>query len=125
MMRFEIVLMSLLLTSTTAVAGSRGTLRPEPQAPMLLDLGKLHLFHPPEASDPATRTALQPRQQDWSAHPALPNLSMGALRAQFGQDDNPWGHLQSYQSQLGGSAWEDQENRSRSAKLLFVWPTDK
>jgi hypothetical protein len=125
MMRFEIVVMSLLLASTVAVANPRGTLKPIPQAPVMLDLGKLHLFHPSEAPDPAAGAALQPKQQDWSAQGGLPNLSMGALRAQFGQDDNPWAHLQNYQSQLGGSAWEDQQNKSHSAKLLFVWPTDK
>lgn len=124
MMRFEIVLMSFLLASTAAVANPRGILKPVPQAPVLLDLGKLHLFRPPEAADPAG-TAAQPKQQDWSAQGGIPSLSMGALRAQFGQDDNPWAHLQNYQSQLGGSAWEDQQNKSRSAKLLFVWPTDK
>jgi hypothetical protein len=125
MMRSNIVFMSLLLATTAALANPRGVVKPVPQAPVLLDLGKLHLFRPPEAADPATGAAAQPKQQDWSAQRALPNLSMGALRAQFGQDDNPWEHLQNYQSQLGGSAWEDQQNRSHSAKLLFVWPTDK
>jgi hypothetical protein len=125
MMRFEFVLMSLLLASTTVVARPVGTVKPVPEPPVLLDLGKLHLFHLPDASDSATPTAAQPKQQDWSAQGGLPSLSVGALHAQFGQDDNPWAHLQNYQSELGGSAWEDQENRSRSAKLLFVWPTDK
>jgi hypothetical protein len=125
MMRFEIVLMSLLLAGSAAVANPRGTLKPVPQPPVLLDLGKLHLFHPPDASDSTPAAAGQPKQEDWSAQRGLPSLSLGALRAQFGQDDNPWAHLQTYQSQLGGSAWEDQENKSRSAKLLFVWPTDK
>lgn len=125
MMRFGIVFLSLVLASTAAVAHPRGSLKPVPQAPVLLDLGKLHLFHPPEASDTATATATQPKQQDWSVQRPLPSLSMGALHAQFGQDDNPWAHLQNYQSQLGGSAWEDQQNKSHSAKLMFVWPTDK
>jgi len=122
MMRFNIVLMSLLLASTTVVARQVSPVKPVPQPPVLLDLSKLHFFHPPEASETA---AAQPKQQDWSAQKPLPSLSVGALHAQFGQDDNPWAHLQSYQSQLGGSAWEDQQNKSHSAKLLFVWPTDK
>ncbi len=126
MMRLRVVVMSLLVASSAAVAHPRGETKAPPQSPVLLDLGKLHLFRPPEASDPA-EAAVQPKQQDWSASAqhALPNLSMGPLRAHFGQDDNPWAHLQNYQSQLGGSAWEDQQNRSHSAKLLFVWPTDK
>ncbi|HEX4157726.1 MAG TPA: hypothetical protein VHY79_04560 [Rhizomicrobium sp.] len=122
MMRLKIGLVSFLLVTTGAVAHPRGPVKPSPQAPVLLDLGKLHLFHLPEASDPATA---QPKREDWSAQRALPNLSMGALHAQFGQDDNPWAHLQNYQSQLGGSAWEDQQNKSHSAKLMFVWPTGK
>ena len=124
MMRLRIVLMSLAFASTSALANPHGLLKPVPQPPVLLDLGKLHLFHLPEAPDPAAAAA-GPKQQDWSAQRALPSLSVGALHAQFGQDDNPWAHLQSYQSQLGGSAWEDQQNKSHSAKLMFVWPTDK
>lgn len=123
MMRFGVVFLSLLLAGTAAVAHPRSSLKPVPQPPVLLDLGKLHLFRPPETSDTATAAAA-PKQEDWSAHP-LPSLSMGALHAQFGQDDNPWAHLQNYQTQLGGSAWEDQQNKSHSAKLMFVWPTDK
>jgi hypothetical protein len=125
MMRFEIVFISLVLASTTAVANPRGTLKPVPQPPVLLDLGQLHLFHLPDASNAATAASAQAKQEDWSAQRQLPSLSSGPLRAQFGEDDNPWAHLQGYQSQLGGSAWEDQENKSRSAKLLFVWPTEK
>jgi hypothetical protein len=129
MMRFGIVLMSLLLAGTAAFARPRGEAKPVPQPPVLLDLGKLHLFHLPDASDSIvpSASAAEPRHEDWSQQPQQPvsGLSMGPLHAQFGQDDNPWAHLQSYQSQLGGSAWEDQESKSRSAKLLFVWPTDK
>ena len=125
MMRFNFVLVSLLLAGTAVAAHPRSTTKAEPQPPVLLDLGKLHLFRPPEAADPATAAPAQPKQEEWSAQRALPNLSMGALHAQFGQDDNPWAHLQSYQTQLGGSAWEDQQNKSHSAKLMFVWPTDK
>jgi hypothetical protein len=125
MMRFKIGVVCLLLIGTGAFAHPRGLVKPAPQAPVLLDLGKLHLFHLPGTSDPSANAAAQPKQEDWSAQRALPNLSVGALHAQFGQDDNPWAHLQNYQSQLGGSAWEDQQNKSHSAKLMFVWPTEK
>ncbi|HEY3638945.1 MAG TPA: hypothetical protein VGK90_12425 [Rhizomicrobium sp.] len=123
-MRFKIVLMSLLLTGS-AFAHPRSEKQPVPQAPVLLDLGKLHLFHAPEAPDPSNSAAAQPKQEDWSVQRPLPSLSVGTLHATFGRDDDPWANLQSYNSQLGGSAWQDQESRSRSAKLLFVWPTDK
>lgn len=122
-MRLQVVLTSLFLASSAAIAHPRTPVKPAPPAPVLLDLGKLHLFHQPEAAEAAG--AVQPKQEDWSAQRALPSLSMGALHAQFGQDDNPWAHLQNYQSQLGGSAWEDQQNKSHSAKLMFVWPTEK
>jgi hypothetical protein len=122
-MRFKIVLISLVLASSAAVAHPRTQAKPIPQGPVLLDLGKLHLFHSPGADSSAA--AVEPKQEDWSAQRSLPSLSMGHLQAHFGQDDNPWANLKSYQSQLGGSAWEDQQNKSHSAKLLFVWPTDK
>ena len=124
MIRFKFVLICLALASSAAVANPRAPLKPAPQVPVMLDLGKLHLFHLPQASESAAAAA-QPRQEDWSAQKALPSLSMGTLHAQFGQDDNPWGHLQNYQSELGGSAWEDLQNKSHSAKLMFVWPTGK
>jgi hypothetical protein len=126
MMRFYIVLMSLLLAGTAAIAHPRDSVKPVPQPPMLLDLGKLHLFHlPGTAPDSATPGAERPAHEDWSQQQQPLPLSMGPLRAQFGEDDDPWAHLHSYESQLGGSATEDQRNKSRSAKLLFVWPTDK
>jgi hypothetical protein len=125
MMRFQIVCMSLLFVGTSAIAHPRDNGKPAPQPPVLLDLGKLHLFHLPGAPDSAPPGTTQPAQQDWTQQQPLPSLSMGPLHAQFGEDDNPWAHLQGYESQLGGSVWEDEQNKSRSAKLLFVWPTDK
>ncbi|HEX4079665.1 MAG TPA: hypothetical protein VHX61_12425 [Rhizomicrobium sp.] len=130
MMRFNVVLAALLLVTTAVMARSlrldKGM--PPSQGPVLLDLNSLHLhlFHQQDSaeSSPATGSAAG-ADKDWSQQSGLPPLSMGPLRAHFGEDDNPWGNLSAYQSQLGSSAWEDEQNKSRSAKLLFVWPTDK
>jgi hypothetical protein len=132
MMRFNIVLVSLILVATAAAARPGSTpkrpLAPPSQAPVTIDLSTLHLhlFHAPEATDDSAAAAKDTdRQQDWS-QPNLANpLDMGPLHAEIGTVDNPWGSLSNYQSQLGGSAWLDQSNKSRAAKLLFVWPTDK
>jgi hypothetical protein len=130
MMRFNVVLAALLLVATAATGRplrlEKGM--PQSQGPVFLDLNSLHLhlFHqqdPADSSGPAGSAAAA--DKNWSQQSGLPPLSMGPLRAHFGEDDNPWGNLSAYQSQLGSSAWEDQQNKSRSAKLLFVWPTDK
>ena len=130
MMRFNVVL-AILLFVTTAAAGrplrlQNGT--PQSQGPVLLDLSSLHLhlFHQQDPVDSSgVPGSVAAADKNWSQQSSLPPFSMGPLRAHFGEDDNPWGNLSAYQSQLGSSAWEDQENKSRSAKLLFVWPTDK
>ena len=127
MMRLNAVFMFLLFATTAAIAAPHGAVKPVPQPPVLLDLGKLHLFHLPEASDSAMADPSLPQHEDLSQAPQeqVPGLAMGPLHAQIGEDDDPWAHLQAYESQLGGSVGEDQQNKSRAAKLLFVWPTDK
>ena len=130
MTRFNVVLVALLLV-TTAAMGRPLRLEmgvPQNQGPVFLNLNSLHLhlFHQQDATDSSGTAGTAPTTgTDWSKQSSLPPLFTGPLRAHFGEDDNPWGNLSGYQSQLGSSAWEGQENRSRSAKLLFVWPTDK
>ncbi|HEY3777230.1 MAG TPA: hypothetical protein VGL35_04160 [Rhizomicrobium sp.] len=137
MVRFNAVLM-VFLFAATAAAGRPATI-PKPPVPqghipsgrVLLDLAHLHLFHlfhpSSEASTEAVAAPAASRAQDWSRQGAPLDLSMGPLHPELGQDDNPLGGLSAFeaQDQLGSSAWKEQENKSHSAKLMFVWPTGK
>jgi hypothetical protein len=130
MMRFNVVLAALLLVTTAATGRPLRLEKGVPQSPgpVFLDLNALHLhlFHQQDAAEsPGTAAPATTPGKDWSRQSGMAPLFTGPLRAHFGEDDNPWGNLSAYQSQMGSSAWEDQENKSRSAKLLFVWPTDK
>lgn len=131
MMRSGIILTALFVATTPTLARPFAIPKPDPQNPQshaLLDLSgiHLHLFH--WNSDPSdVGSASASRGSSWAQSLNLPNLSLGALHAQFGTDDNPRAGLSIYQmqgaDQLGSSVWHAQEGRA--AKLLFVWPTDK
>lgn len=124
-MRFQMVLVSLLLVATAAAGRPSGLPKPN-LPPRVLDLGSInfHLFH---RQDSAAVEVPEAGADQWSQQSGTANLSMGPLHARFGRDDNPRAGLSVYKSQgmdqLGGSMWEDEAGRS--AKLLFIWPTDK
>lgn len=136
MMRFNIILAGLLLTVTGA--GAQPGPVPKPPIPQnravaghtLLDLAHLHLFHLFHQADTSEPAAAQPAvdpAHDWSRQSDLPDLSMGPLHPEFGHDDNPYSALSASEmpDQLGSSVWKDLQNKSHSAKLMFIWPTDK
>ncbi|MGH6889347.1 MAG: hypothetical protein ACREHF_09145 [Rhizomicrobium sp.] len=136
MMRFNIILLGLLFAATGA-AGRAGSIprlpipqNHNPPGHALLDLAHLHLFHLFHQADanrarPGEATGDHP--SDWSQQSQLPDLSMGPLHPEFGQDDSPFSGLSASEmpDQLGSSAWKDLENKSHSAKLMFIWPTGK
>lgn len=129
MMRFYVVLISLVLTSQAAVGRPLVLPKPMPPNRVLLDLSSihLHLFRPQSDADSGSSAPAAGGPKDWSNGSTLPSLAVGPLHAQFGSDDNPRANLSTYRlqgmDQLGSSVWEAEQGRS--AKLLFVWPTDK
>jgi hypothetical protein len=134
MMRFNVVLVGVLFAATAAVGRPALNLRqPVPQnhippGHVLLDLAHLHLFHLfHPTSEASTAAPAADHTHDWSRQAGPLDLSMGPLHPKLGQDDDPVSGLSAFeaQDQLGSSAWKEQENRSHSAKLMFVWPTDK
>lgn len=100
--------------------------KPMPPKRVLLDLGSIHLFRPPAAvpspSDSTADLALGGRQPL-----TIPKIGVGPLHWVLGLDDDPRAGLSSYQlqggDQLGSSVWEAE--RGKSAKLMFIWPTEK
>lgn len=130
-MRVGIVLVALL-SATTAVLGHRIAIpKPMPPGPgrVFLDLSglHLHLFHEQDAADSGSSALPSDPATQWSQSSKFPNLAVGPLHAHFGVDDNPRANLSAYklqgEDQLGRSMWLNEEGRS--AKLLFIWPTDK
>jgi hypothetical protein len=136
MMRFNIILVCFLVGATGAAARPGSIPRPAlpqnhiPPGHALLDLAHLHLFHLFHQADTTAPSAAETGgspAHDWTRQTPLPDLSMGPLHPQFGQDDDPLSGLSAFeaQDQLGSSAWKDLQNKSHSAKLMFIWPTDK
>jgi hypothetical protein len=130
MKRSGIILTALFIATTPALGRPVAIPKPNPEGRTLLDLSSihLHLFHLNSDADAVGSTPSGSTGSNWSSQSlSLPNLSLGALHAQFGADDNPREGLSSYKmlgaDQLGSSVWHAQEGRA--AKLLFVWPTDK
>lgn len=129
MTRAGIVLTALLISTTPIIGRPIATPKPIPQRHMLLDLSNIHLHLFRLNSDPADVGSRQSAGSgsDWAERLNLPSLSLGALHAEFGTDDNPRAHLSTYElmgeDQLGNSVWHAQAGRT--AKLLFIWPTDK
>lgn len=127
-MRSDVVLMSLLVATMPASGRPLAVPKPMPESHVFLDLHNLHLhlFHDQNAPADAS-SARSVADANWSQEKSLSNLSVGPLRAHFGVDDNPRAGLSSYgmqgTDQLGSSLWHNVQGRS--AKLLFVWPTDK
>ena len=129
-MRSDVVLICLLFAATPALGHGRPPVvpKPAPQAHLSLDLSNLHLhlFHEPSAAHADASAATSPGTA-WSQQNSASDIAMGPLHAHFGTDDNPRANLSSYKllgmDQLGSSIWHNQQGRS--AKLLFVWPTDK
>lgn len=136
MMRLNVIVLSLLFAATGAIARPAAPAKPPiPQNHLayghaLLDLAHLHLFrlfHPAETSQTPEDVPPADPTSDWSRQSELPDLSMGPLHPEIGHDDNPFSGLSASEmpDQLGSSVWKDLQNRSHSAKLMFIWPTDK
>jgi hypothetical protein len=129
-MRLDVLTCAFFLAVIPATARPLATPKPlpPPSSPKpLLDLSGLHLFHEQQPSDPNAAAALAGSSAQWSRGRDVTGLSLGPLRAQVGADDKPRDGLQSYELQgmdLLGSAMS-KYNNGQSAKLLFVWPTDK
>jgi len=127
MMRLPGVLLTLLLVATAAAARPFPAPKPLQPARPLLNLGSFSLFREAMTAEPVASPTRGGADEKWSQGSDLPNLSLGPLRAHFGSDDNPRADLSIYRmqgmDQLGSAVLANQ--RGRSAKILFVWPTDK
>ena len=131
-MRLDIVLICTLFAASPALGHGHGIPVPKPlpqsHGHVTLDLSNLHLhlFHEPSA-DEANGAATTSPGEAWSQQKSASDIAMGSLHAHFGADDNPRANLSIYQmqgaDQLGNSIWHSQQGRS--AKLLFVWPTQQ
>ena len=129
-MRFGVLTCAFLLAATAATARPLATPKPLPIPPPpkpLLDLSGLSLFHERQPSEPGSPQSFSGNGAQWSQGRDVTGLSLGHLRAQVGADDKPRDGLQSYELQgmdLLGNAMS-KNSSGQTAKLLFVWPTDK
>ena len=127
-MRLDVLTCAFLLAAIPATARPLATTKPLPPAPKpLLDLSGLKFFHQQQPSDANPTGSLAGSGEQWSRSRDVTGLSLGPLRAQVGADDKPRNGLQSYELQgmdLLGNAMS-KNNTGQTAKLLFVWPTDR
>lgn len=127
-MRLDVLTCAILLAATAATARPLATSKPlAPPPKPLLDLSGLSLFHERQPSEPGSPQSFSGNGAQWSQGRDVTGLSLGHLRAQVGADDKPRDGLQSYELQgmdLLGNAMS-KNSTGQSAKLLFVWPTDK
>jgi len=127
-MRLGVLTCAVLLAATAATARPLATSKPLPPPPKpLLDLSGLSLFHERQPSESVSPQSFSGNGGQWSQGRDVTGLSLGHLRAQVGADDKPRDGLQSYELQgmdLLGNAMS-KNSTGQSAKLLFVWPTDK
>ena len=127
-MRLDVLTCAFLLAAIPATARPLATTKPLPSAPKpLLDLSGLKFFHQQQPSDANPTGSLAGSGAQWSRGRDVTGLSLGPLRAQVGADDKPRDGLQSYELQgmdLLGNAMSKNKT-GQTAKLLFVWPTDR
>jgi hypothetical protein len=112
--------------ATTRPLATPKPLPPPPQRP-LLDLSRLNIFHRLQFPGSASSGSLAGAGEQWSKAQSVTGLSLGPIRAQVGPNDDPREGLSSYglqgMDQLGTEMMEN--HNGQSAKILFVWPTDK